>query len=113
MVQLKRVNKDQCTYVQLPDKTLSLSSIADLQCFPGMVRVIVKYLHGATQMVELKRVIDEDQRTYVQWAEEKLSLANIAADLLIQHRTAVDKDVGALLAELKVRHFTHHGDQLG
>ena len=57
------------------------------------------------QMVELKRVIDEDQRTYVQWAEEKLSLANIAADLLIQHRTAVDKDVGALLAELKV---TYH-----
>ena len=54
-------------------------------------------------MVDLKRVIDEDQRTYVQWAEEKLSLANIAADLLIQHRTAVDKDVGALLAELKVR----------
>ena len=54
-------------------------------------------------MVELKRVIDEDQRTYVQWAEEKLSLANIAADLLVQHRTAVDKDVGALLAELKVR----------
>ena len=47
-------------------------------------------------------MIDEDQRTYVQWAEEKLSLANIAADLLIQHRTAVDKDVGALLAELKV-----------
>ena len=53
-------------------------------------------------MVDLKRAIDEDQRTYVQWAEEKLSLANIAADLLIQHRTAVDKDVGALLAELKV-----------
>ncbi len=57
-------------------------------------------------MVELKRVIDEDQRTYVQWAEEKLSLANIAADLLIQHRTTVDKDVGALLAELKVRHLS-------
>ena len=55
------------------------------------------------QMVDLKKVIDEDQRTYVQWAEEKLSLANIATDLLIQHRTAVDKDVGALLAELKVR----------
>lgn len=54
------------------------------------------------QMAELKRVIDEDQRTYVQWAEEKLSLANIAADLLVQHRTAVDKDVGSLLAELKV-----------
>lgn len=51
-------------------------------------------------------MIDEDQRTYVQWAEEKLSLANIAADLLIQHRTAVDKDVGALLAELKVRQLS-------
>ena len=48
-------------------------------------------------------MIDEDQRTYVQWAEEKHSLATIAADLLVQHRTAVDKDVGALLAELKVR----------
>ena len=59
-------------------------------------------------MVDLKRVIDEDQRTYVQWAEEKLSLANIAADLLIQHRTAVDKDVGALLAELKVAHHPFH-----
>ncbi len=62
--------------------------------------------HVGLQMVELKRVIDEDQRTYVQWAEEKLSLANIAADLLIQHRTAVDKDVGALLAELKVAIFS-------
>ena len=65
-------------------------------------------------MVELKRVIDEDQRTYVQWAEEKLSLANIAADLLVQHRTAVDKDVGALLAELKVcqRRRCHTGGLL-
>ncbi|CAK0784877.1 hypothetical protein CVIRNUC_008082 [Coccomyxa viridis] len=58
-----------------------------------------------SEMVDLKRVIDEDQRTYVQWAEEKLSLANIAADLLIQHRTAVDKDVGALLAELKAADY--------
>lgn len=59
-------------------------------------------MYGMGQMAELKREIDEDQRTYVQWAEEKHSLANIAADLLMQHRATVDKDVGALLAELKV-----------
>ena len=69
------------------------------------IKIFAMPLTLALQMGDLKRVIDEDQRTYVQWAEEKLSLANIAADLLIQHRTAVDKDVGALLAELKV---TYH-----
>lgn len=40
---------------------------------------------------------------YVQWTEEKLSLATIAVDLVQQHRATIDLDIGALLAELKVK----------
>jgi K+-transporting ATPase c subunit len=57
------------------------------------------------QLAELRKSIEDDQRMYVQWAEEKLSLATIAVDLVQQHRSTIDLDISALLAELKVPIF--------
>ena len=53
-------------------------------------------------MAELQRKITADQRQLIQFGDEKMALACIAVDLVDLHMQQLDKDLGALQAEMEV-----------